>query len=86
MKYKFRAECELDFRNLLSLFYNEPEHHISAIKINGKAMPDIEVELMTPLPLNELRNMMREVEDGHVMLQTVQPIERYTGERDYDLS
>lgn len=35
--------------------------------------------------LENLRNIMRQVEDGHVMWQTVQPKHLYTGERNYKL-
>ena len=28
---------------------------------------------------------LKDIDDSHVMYQTVQPIEKYNGERDYDL-
>ena len=34
----------------------------------------------------ELIEKMREVVDSHVMIQTLQPIEQYTGERNYKLN
>ena len=47
--------------------------------------PDRELIFSSYLSLEEIKNHIREVEDGHVMLQTVQPIEKYIGERDYNI-
>ena len=41
----------------------------------------IEIEDMS---INELKDLMRKVEDGHVMVQTVALEEKYTGERNID--
>lgn len=44
-----------------------------------------EVEIQTNLSLNKVMNLIRLIPDGHVMLQTIQPIELYTGERNYEI-
>ena len=86
MKYKFRAECSHDaltFRdNTIGLTEN---FTIIPQDIEGSPIPDVDVEFDSEMSLDEIIDEMREVIDGHVMLQTVKPIEEYTGERDYDL-
>jgi len=86
MKYKFRAECSNDalmFReNTVSLMDN---FNITTQDIDGLAIPDVDVEFESNLTLDEIIDKMKDVIDGHVMFQTVKPIEEYTGERDYHL-
>jgi hypothetical protein len=41
---------------------------------DGRESGEIAVELHTPLGLDYLRGIMRQVVDGHVMLQTLRPI------------
>ena len=54
--------------------------------VRESSLPDTVNELtVKTLTLEQLRNIMRKVEDGHVMWQTVQPKHLYTGERDHDL-
>jgi hypothetical protein len=82
MQYKFRAECQYD----VDVFKYGNEHEISNLKIeNDKDFPDVYVTFDSDLPLEEIIYLMREVEDGHVMYQTLRPIQEYTGERNYDL-
>lgn len=81
--YRFRAECEHDvdeLRRILGMRVTK------IIKINEPPFPDVTVDVYSKLSLEELRDAMRQVEDGHVMVQTVAPRATYTGERDYDLS
>jgi len=47
--------------------------------------PDVEVEIEVDLSLKELRDIMRQIVDSHVMVQTVAQNDEYTGERNYDL-
>ena len=81
--YRFRAECEHDVDVLRAILGT---HVKRIVKLNEAPFPDNEVELHVPLSLEELRDVMRMVEDGHVMVQTVAPRDTYTGERDYDVS
>jgi len=80
--YKLRAECEHDvneFRRILRYdFY-------SLTKTIHPYLPDTIVEIATSLALQELQDIIRQIPDGHVMLQTIALKENYTGERDYDL-
>ena len=48
-------------------------------------IPDAVVEFEANLTLDQVRDLMRRVEDAHVGVQTVQLKEDYTGERDWNL-
>ena len=50
-----------------------------------KELPDVEFEFETELALDEIIMTLQDIDDSHVMYQTVKPIDEYTGERDYDL-
>jgi hypothetical protein len=80
--YRFRAECQADVDELRRLLSTK----IDRITIvNSPPFPDVEVEVEVDLSLEELRDTMRRVVDGHVMVQTVARNSEYTGERDYDI-
>lgn len=80
MFYKFRAETKID----------ADEFFETCLCTNIKfipdelGFPDVEVEMESSLSLQEIKNKMREVQDGHVMVETVCHASDYTGERDYD--
>jgi hypothetical protein len=80
--YRFRAECEHDVDELRRLLGAKFERITIT---NSPPFPDVEVELKIGLSLEDLRDVMRRVDDGHVMIQTVAQSEEYTGERDYKL-
>lgn len=85
-RYKFRAECLTD----VFLFFNYcPQGSVKNIehnKLEGiERAPDAEVSFESELTLSDFRQICAIIEDGHVMLQTIQPIVSYTGERDYEL-
>jgi hypothetical protein len=80
--YRFRAECLPDVDELMRLLGAKFKKITIVI---SPPFPDVKAELEIGLDLTELRNVMRRVVDGHVMVQTVARTEEYTGERDYDL-
>jgi len=79
--YKFRSECAHDISELRKLMSTD----IISIQMKQAYFPDNHVDLVTALSLSDVRDKMRQVEDGHVMLQTVQYYYEYSGERDFDL-
>lgn len=80
--FRFRAECEHDVDELRRILGN----HVKKIaKVTESPFPDTDVEIHVDLSLEDLRDAMRKVTDGHVMVQTVAPEDEYTGERDYSL-
>ncbi len=80
--YRFRAEVRSDADNLYRNIADKVEYVTMTIK---PPFPDVEVEIETDMSLNDLRDEMRAVPDGHVMLQTVATKNKYTGERDFSL-
>jgi len=96
-EFKFRAECRPDVCNLIKelpcfesidisiVSYKLPTGNLSSPP--PTPIPDVVATLaVTPLlnetfDLDQLRNLISEIEDGHVMLETVELAENYTGER-----
>jgi CHAT domain len=80
--YKFRAECQPDVDELRQMLGIKID---KVTIVNTSPFPDVEVEIETRLSLESLRNAMRQVVGGHVMVQTVAHAGEYTGERNYEL-
>jgi hypothetical protein len=78
--YRFRAECQSDVDDLRQLLGSLVER---ITMIQEPPFPDVEVEPQTKLSIDELRAIMLQITDGHVMLETVAKGEDYTGERNY---
>ena len=78
-RFKFRAETSYDVCN----FIYKIEHDQMEIHIKFFAVPDVEVTLVTDKTKEEVIELMLEVDDSHVMIETLEPEEDYTGERDY---
>lgn len=78
--YRCRAECELDARRLLEQI---PIGHLVSMDIVGLSLqPDVLVSIkVTDLSLKTMRQLCRKVPDGHVMRETIMPIDHYTGQR-----
>lgn len=68
--YTFRAECRYDVLQFLAL----PETTLlKKIIITPDPMfPDVEVEIETELTLNNVMNALELIEDGHVMVETLE--------------
>ena len=80
--YRFRAEGQADVDELHRLLGTKIDRITT---VNSPPFPDVEVEVEVDLSLEELRDTMRRVVDGHVMVQTVARHNEYMGERDYDI-
>ena len=80
--YKLRAECEADVDALVKLIPDSELVH-SACE-SAQHVVTLTIQVRT-LELDEVRAFCRQVVDGHVMMQTVQPLRLYTGERDFDV-
>jgi hypothetical protein len=79
--FKFRAECLIDVERFISRLDSLGWLNITMMN----QFPDCYVTFYSERRLDELRAIIRDVPDGHVMLQTIQPAALYTGERDYEL-
>lgn len=74
--FKFRAECLHDVVELLKKMTS-----INSITIDRIGMIDVEVTIKTVLNKREVIRYMEDVFDAHVMIQTIQEADKYTGER-----
>jgi hypothetical protein len=84
LTFRFRAECEHDVKALLALIPSQSVVFFTSLQ--QAPFPDQICEIIVHnLNLAEMRDFCRAVADGHVMLQTIQPKAKYTGERNYDL-
>ena len=80
----FRCRCEWfgDFKSFLTRLPPGEVLYVEAFQKDP--FPDTVVTFaVNSLTLNQLRHAMRQVVDGHVMLETVQPKPLYTGDRAY---
>lgn len=77
MTYKFRAECVIDIKGLKPMVFKSI--------VQDRRLPDVECVVEFDGTLEELRDVLRGVPNGHVMVQTVALLEQYTGERDYEI-
>jgi hypothetical protein len=82
--YKFRAECIHDVWRFLDKISRDSitQLSITPVEINpGVFVPDVEVEITTETLFKEIHKILRGIVDGHVMSETIQLKELYTGER-----
>lgn len=84
MKYKLRAEHKEDIDNLLALLPKDRVGSFLSKQLGNMGDTEAMIELES-ISFEELKGFIRMVKDGHVMLQTVQSEENYTGKRDYQL-
>lgn len=89
--YSFRAECLDDIKEFQRQCVVAGLAISMRVKTGILNMPeppsDPEVEMESAVSLETLQGVMRQVVDGHVMLQTLRacPLSDNTLERDYDL-
>jgi len=82
--YRFRAEC---LQDVIEFIYGSiREIGFKKYVLTQKTpFPDVEVELEADMEIEDLRDELRRVPDGHVMVQTLSLKEDYTGKRDFSL-
>jgi hypothetical protein len=73
--FSFRAECPADVKAFQAgaAQANLPVA-IRQLTVEREAFNDTEVEFQSTATLDELRNVMREVIDGHVMAETLRGV------------
>ncbi|ELY1992905.1 hypothetical protein SL054_002266 [Flavobacterium psychrophilum] len=82
-KYKLRAECSNDVVNFLNNIHTQ----LHSFKFERwKNLPDCQLIFSTELALDEIQYCLLDIEDCHVMAQTVMPYRLYTGKRNYELT
>lgn len=79
-EYKMRAECSTDLGRFLCEI--SPLSFIAnAVFFDGTWFPDMEATFTSNFTLDELREKMAQIEDGHTMLESLNLADKYTGER-----
>lgn len=77
--FKMRAECQADLGRFLT--------EVGVISFNAtlikSGFPDVEAEFIAYGDLNSLRIELAKIVDGHVMLESLNYSDKYTGERYY---
>jgi hypothetical protein len=84
--FSFRAECPADVAEFKSACVAGGVTTSLAAQPDAE-FPDVEVELEASVTLAKLRDVIRSVVDGHVMLQTLREcrLKDNALERDYEL-
>jgi hypothetical protein len=79
MKYKLRAECAQD----VIYFIADPGIIFKSFQMKRIAdeLPDVEFEFETEAWLELIKLILDLIGDSHVMIETLAPIDQYTGER-----
>lgn len=85
--YKFRAECSTDvihfFRAMADKTFDSV--HIKSQELEGNRIPDVDVVFKSSNSLAKLIQAAKQIDDFHVIAQTIRPISKYTGERNYNI-
>lgn len=85
-KYKLRAECQDD----CSLFAgrlvgacraSNYKHRVETNIIPDPNYPDCDMDFSTTFPIDKVREIIAGIPDAHVMLETVEYEQNYTGDR-----
>lgn len=78
--YKMRAECQWDVsRALMVIFINDM--YVKRHENGDCSVSDVEVSFSSTMTLAELREKLAIVPDGHVMVESLNLMSKYTGER-----
>lgn len=85
MLYKLRAECKHDVKQLSCILsqFTITEEKIDECNINGIPIPDVEYTFDVNQTIEEVIEIIKDIPDSHVMYQTIETIDKYTGERKY---
>jgi len=84
--YKFRSECSLDIISFFRCLADSSYDSIHIHYLEGDSnIPDREVVFSSSLNLSKLIQIAKEAEDCHVIAQTLRPIDKYTGKRNYSI-
>jgi hypothetical protein len=88
-KFSFRAECLAD----VALFITATVEHgqpgsLMNFRCNTADFGEVLGEFDSTMSLEDLRGVLREIEDSHVLMQTLRqlPLAQNSGERDFNVS
>lgn len=85
--YSFRAEYNGDVERFREQIMERHNPVVLLYRTDSTGLPDVEVEFKSSLTLEELRGILNEQIDSHVMVQTLRPVPLALNslERDRDL-
>ncbi|MNZ64244.1 hypothetical protein D3C78_824110 [compost metagenome] len=91
--YSFRLECSEDYTAFIVEAAKQEVQvvtsELSLLRMEGNQypLPDTYVEFVSEAPLEKLRDILRNIVDSHVALQTLKqvPLKNNDLKRDYDL-
>lgn len=83
--YRLRFECDSDLSSLLRMLESLGELiHAEVLSFRYPILlPECSIQVRTLTTLEHIRGLCRGVEDGHVMVQTIQTPRFYTGTRNW---
>lgn len=86
--FSFRAECSDDANNFQQACQNANLPVNLQVTRRDQRIPDVDIEFEAGTPIEALRDVMREIPDGHVMLETLRecPLAENSLERDTNIS
>jgi len=79
--FKLRAECFGDMLELQELLYKNTDNKLEFCVEIDKYNLKIEFQFNCSLCLKKIKSLISTIQDSHVMYETVQPLELYTGRR-----
>ena len=87
MVFSMRSECLTDFNRFIELVKPDGLIHEYTVHPDTEGFPDVEIEFTSDFSLVRISDAIRQVPDGHTMLQTLRPVPLADNcmERDYDI-
>ena len=84
--FSMRAECAVDVERFAHVAFGRGLQIELRSNVMDPALPDVAVEFLTPASREQVLEMLNEVEDSHVMQQTLRacPLAQNSLERTYD--
>jgi|688.fasta_scaffold214478_1 hypothetical protein len=81
-KFKFRSECLHDLIVFQEMLRKKATSRFNfSYEMDAEGFPDCDAEISTDMSIEQLRDILRLVPDGHVMLGSMDYSKKYTGER-----
>lgn len=72
--FSMRAECADDAEGFFKAAQDAGIRLSSTVNKDQTGLPDVEVEVYADASIEQLRDILRQITDGHVMLETLRPV------------
>lgn len=72
--FSMRAECAEDAEGFFKAVQDAGIRLNCTVNKDGTGLPDVDVEFHADASIEQLRDIIRRITDGHVMLQTLRPV------------